>query len=108
MYSASDLIISRSGALTLSEINFFGKASILIPFPSSAGNHQYKNALVSKNANAAIIVKQNKLNNGELEKTIENLIKWPNKLRDMEIASKAISTSNSMDIILKEIQSLLC
>ena len=61
IYCASDLIISRSGALTLSEINYFGKASILIPFPFSTGNHQYKNAQYSEKVNAGIIINQDNL-----------------------------------------------
>ena len=43
-YAISDLIISRAGALTLSEITACGKPSILVPFPHSAGDHQTKNA----------------------------------------------------------------
>lgn len=108
VYSASDLIISRSGALTLSEINFFGKASILIPFPASAGNHQYKNAIYSKNVNAAILIKQKKLKNGDLESTINDLIKSSDNIIAMEKAAKSISTPDSMNIILNEIKTLLC
>mgnify|MGYP001290929980 CR=1 FL=1 len=108
VYSACDLVVSRSGALTLSEINFFGKASILIPFPSAAGNHQHKNALVSKHNNASILIKQNNLIKGELEKNIEKLINSPEDLYVMENGARSLSTPNSIDIILKEIQSLLC
>ena len=108
IYSAADLIISRSGALTLTEINYFGKASILIPFPTAAGNHQYKNALFSQNAKAAIIIEQNQLIKGKLEHTINYLLSNPNRLLKMETASKAISKSDSMEIIINEIKSLLC
>ena len=43
-YSAADIIISRSGAIALSEMTFLGKAMVLIPLPHSAGNHQFINA----------------------------------------------------------------
>lgn len=58
-YSAADFIISRSGAVTISELCIVGKPIILIPFPFSAENHQNKNAdyLVSKNAAIKVLDK---------------------------------------------------
>ena len=52
-YAISDLIICRSGALTISEITVCGKPSILIPFAHAAGDHQTKNAQVLVDSNAA-------------------------------------------------------
>ena len=43
VYSACDLVISRAGAITISELSFMGKAMILIPYPYAAENHQYLN-----------------------------------------------------------------
>ena len=45
LLSAADLVISRSGALTLAELEAMGRASILVPSPNVAENHQYFNAL---------------------------------------------------------------
>ena len=108
VYSASDLVISRSGALTLTEINYFGKASILIPFPFSAGNHQYKNAIFSKKSKASIIIEQKDLSNGSLEKTILKLKKSNDEIKKMGLAAKSISTPNSIDNIIKEINLSVC
>ena len=55
-YALSDLVISRAGALTLSEITVCGKPSILIPFPGAAGDHQMKNAEVLAKATAAHLI----------------------------------------------------
>ena len=108
VYSASDLVISRSGALTLSEINYFGKASILIPFPFAAGNHQYKNAIFSKKSEASIIIEQKNLCNGSLENEILKLKKSKSQIKKMSLSAKSISTPNSIDIIIKEINLSLC
>lgn len=56
---SSDLIISRSGALTVSETCYFGKPSIQIPLPTAIYNHQLKNAEYLMKADAAVIVEQN-------------------------------------------------
>lgn len=55
-YAASDLVVCRSGAMTLSELALLGKPSILVPFPAAAEDHQTKNARVYADARAAILV----------------------------------------------------
>ena len=58
LLAAADLVISRSGALTLAELEAMGRASILIPSPNVAENHQYYNALELQNAGAAIVIEE--------------------------------------------------
>jgi UDP-N-acetylglucosamine--N-acetylmuramyl-(pentapeptide) pyrophosphoryl-undecaprenol N-acetylglucosamine transferase len=60
-YAAADLIVSRSGALTVSEIAVVGRASILIPSPNVTGNHQYYNAKTLSDHGAAIIMEEREL-----------------------------------------------
>ena len=60
-YSIADLIICRSGALTISEITICGKPSILIPLPSSAANHQLKNARVLEKNGASYLIGEKRL-----------------------------------------------
>jgi len=62
IYFTSDIIIARSGALTLSELAIVSKPSILIPSPNVAENHQYKNAQSLVNKNAALLVKDKEAN----------------------------------------------
>lgn len=57
----SDLVVSRSGANTLAEISQLAKASILIPFPSAASNHQASNADVYKKSLAAVVISEKEL-----------------------------------------------
>ena len=56
-YAISDLIVCRSGALTLAEITVCGKPSILIPYPYAAGDHQTKNAMALSDQDAAFVIK---------------------------------------------------
>ncbi len=60
--AAADLVISRSGAMSVSEIQALGKASILIPSPNVAENHQFHNAMALVNNGAAKIVEEKDLN----------------------------------------------
>lgn len=54
--NAADVVICRSGAMTLSELATVGVASVLVPSPNVTGNHQYKNALEFSIANAAFLI----------------------------------------------------
>lgn len=59
--AAADLVICRAGAITLSELQAQGKASILIPSPNVAENHQYHNAMAMVNRDAAMIIEEKDL-----------------------------------------------
>ena len=63
--AAADLVICRAGAITLSELQAQGKASILIPSPNVAENHQYHNAMALVRRNAAVLIEEKDLT-GEL------------------------------------------
>ena len=60
--TAADLIISRAGAITISELEVVGKASILVPYPYAAENHQYHNAKVLEDHGAAILIEEKDYN----------------------------------------------
>jgi len=62
-YQWADIVIARSGALTVSELIEAGIASILIPFPYAVDNHQYHNAKILDDKKSAIIIKENEINN---------------------------------------------
>lgn len=61
VYAAADFIISRAGAVSISELSCVGKPLILIPSPNVTANHQLKNAKALSEANAAIMIKENEL-----------------------------------------------
>jgi UDP-N-acetylglucosamine--N-acetylmuramyl-(pentapeptide) pyrophosphoryl-undecaprenol N-acetylglucosamine transferase len=60
-YSMADLVVSRAGALSVSEICLAGKASILVPLPNAAEDHQTENALSLVRQNAAVLVKDSEV-----------------------------------------------
>ncbi len=106
-YAISDLIICRSGALTLAEITVCGKPSILIPFPFAAGDHQTKNAQALVNANAARILFEKSLNSRDFHHTIMSLIHNEQELKKMSQASKILgrpdATKKIVDHVFKSI-----
>ena len=61
LYAAADLIVSRAGALTVTEIAHSGRASILIPSPNVTNNHQYYNAKTLADAGAAVLLTEDEL-----------------------------------------------
>ena len=71
--AAADLVISRAGASTLSELEAVGRASVLIPYPTAAENHQYHNAMVLGKAGAAIVIEQKDLTPDRLKACITEL-----------------------------------
>jgi UDP-N-acetylglucosamine--N-acetylmuramyl-(pentapeptide) pyrophosphoryl-undecaprenol N-acetylglucosamine transferase len=81
-YSAADIVICRAGITSIMEIAYLKMASILIPLPSSAENHQELNALSMEKRNAAIVVLQRDLEN-RLSNEIISLIKDEKKLNEL-------------------------
>lgn len=87
-YAASDLIICRAGATSLSEITAAGRASILIPFPWAANDHQTLNAQAMVEAGAALMIRESDLSAEKLFALMESLLTDDQKLKDMEARSK--------------------
>jgi UDP-N-acetylglucosamine--N-acetylmuramyl-(pentapeptide) pyrophosphoryl-undecaprenol N-acetylglucosamine transferase len=83
-YCEASLLICRSGSSTLAEIAAIGRASVLIPLPTAADNHQEHNARVFCNDGAAVLFNQVKGTGEELAKMIRNVIEQPHDLETME------------------------
>ena len=86
-YRAADLVICRAGALTLAELAELGKASILIPFPHAAHDHQVFNARAFAEKGAAIMEIESELTATLLSDRIEGLINHPENLEAMAMAA---------------------
>ena len=100
VYSAADIVISRAGALAISEMAIMGKTMILVPFPHAAGDHQLKNAQSFADKGAAKIVLQSNLEPGDLEKTIWQLFDNPEKLATIESKASSLSTPDALENII--------
>lgn len=97
--SAADLVIGRAGASSLSEIEAMGKASILIPSPYVAENHQYHNAMALVNRNAGFIIEEKNLTPQSLSDKINELLADKNMLLSVEQNAKAMAVTDSRERI---------
>lgn len=89
-FARSDLIICRAGATTCAELAAAGKASIMIPLPTAADDHQRKNAEALQDAGAAKMILQKDLSGERLASEIKNLILAPETITRMEQAAKKL------------------
>ena len=104
---AADLIISRAGAMTVTELTAIGRPAILVPYPNATENHQYYNALTLSNAHAAILIEDKDLTRARLVDEVSKLFADRQRLELMEENAKKSARNNAADVILKEIIELL-
>ncbi|MDF2546892.1 MAG: undecaprenyldiphospho-muramoylpentapeptide beta-N-acetylglucosaminyltransferase [Anaerosolibacter sp.] len=107
LMGASDLIISRSGAITLAEITAMGLPSILIPSPHVTNNHQEYNARVLEKNGAAVLLLEKDLNDKNIVDLLHLFIRDPQRLTKMSGRSKALSKANATDLIYADILKLI-
>ena len=103
----TDLIVTRAGASTLSEIIALNLPSILIPSPYVPNNHQYKNALDIVNNDAGLLIEEKDLKNDILVKTIDNLIDDSKKMNDFKKNLNKLKVDGSATIIYNNIKKLI-
>lgn len=105
--AAADLVISRSGAITLAELEASGTASVLIPSPNVAENHQYHNAMVLQNHDAARVIEEKDLTPELLRNTVAGLCSDPGTLKTLGENARKLAILDANDRIYKEAMSLL-
>lgn len=105
--AAADLVICRSGASTLAELEAAGKASILIPSPIVAGNHQYHNAMVLGKAGAAEVIEQKDVTSERIIAEIEKLYNDPDKVEVMSQSAAELHLNDTNQRILAVVEKLL-
>ena len=105
--AAADLVICRAGAITLSEIQAMGKASILIPSPNVAENHQYHNAMALVNAGAAEIIEESELTGELLTKKADAMLQSPEMLEKFSENARRIAITNANERIYSVIKKVL-
>jgi len=105
-YAAADLIVSRAGALAVSEICLIQKPSILVPLPSAAEDHQTKNAEVLSNLNAASLLADSEVKVA-LGSQVELLIDDADKLSQFSKNIQSLGYPDAADIIANEALSLV-
>lgn len=102
-----DLVVSRSGAMTITEISIVGKPSIFIPFPYATENHQEYNAKVLEKVGAAKIILDSNLDYNILNSTINEIINDKEKMRRMGENAHTVEIKNVEDKIYVELCKIL-
>lgn len=104
-YSIADLVISRAGASSISELSLLSKASILVPSPNVAEDHQTKNALALKNRNAAELIPDKEARDRLVQEAIR-IVNNENILSEYRRNIKYFSRPDASEDIVAEIFSL--
>ncbi len=105
--AAADLVISRCGAMTLSELPAAGKPSILIPSPNVAENHQYHNAMALVRKGAAVCIEEKDLTPDSLWQAIKQITDSPDEMRRMGDNARRAAILDASDRIYAVIKDTL-
>ena len=103
---ACDIVISRAGASSISEIAILGKPSILIPSPNVAENHQFHNAMTLAENDGAILIEEKNLDGEILAKNIQDLKNNRKKLDTISQNALKNAKSNALSEICRIIMNL--
>lgn len=107
LLNISDLVVCRSGAMTITEISIVGKPAIFIPLPSRSANRQEDNARVLQRIGAAYVILNKDLNGKVLSEQIEDIIFDDDELREMGRFANTIEIKNVEEKIYEEIKKII-
>jgi UDP-N-acetylglucosamine--N-acetylmuramyl-(pentapeptide) pyrophosphoryl-undecaprenol N-acetylglucosamine transferase len=103
--AASDLVVSRAGAMTIGELAAIGRAAILVPFAAATNNHQELNARVVEKAGGAVVLTEFELSPERLAGVISEILADPQRAERMGAAAKQLAvpdaTKSIVDLIAK-------
>ena len=105
--NVSDIIVARSGAMTITEISNLGKPSILIPLPNVSNDHQLYNAKVLEKIGGAKIILNDELTGENLDAQIKEIITNPQLIKNMGESANKIATYNVEEKIFEQIKNLV-
>ena len=103
---ASDIAISRSGSLSISEIEAAGIAPILIPYPHAAADHQRKNAKFLLEQNAALYIEDRDVSENTLAEKLFSLINNPEILSQIQKNTLSLAKYNAAEMIVTQLKSI--
>ena len=105
-FAKADLVICRAGATTCAELAAAGKASIMIPLPTAADDHQRKNAEALEKSGAARMILQRDLNGERLANEIFEFISSPEKIGEMETSARKLARKDAAEVTVNLIEEL--
>jgi UDP-N-acetylglucosamine--N-acetylmuramyl-(pentapeptide) pyrophosphoryl-undecaprenol N-acetylglucosamine transferase len=88
VYRAADLVVCRAGAMTVAELCAWGKASVLVPLPSAAADHQTYNARALADAGAAVLLPERDLTSDSLAVIVTELLGDPERLASLSTGAR--------------------
>ncbi|MBT8048812.1 MAG: undecaprenyldiphospho-muramoylpentapeptide beta-N-acetylglucosaminyltransferase [Xanthomonadales bacterium] len=100
-YAWADIVVCRSGALTVSELAAAGVAAVLVPFPFAVDDHQTRNAEFLVEAGAALLLPENRLDAATLAHTLEPLVSERGKLVVMAECARSVAVPDSADRVAR-------
>ncbi|MBO6087681.1 undecaprenyldiphospho-muramoylpentapeptide beta-N-acetylglucosaminyltransferase [bacterium] len=103
---ASDIAVSRSGSLSISEICASKIAPIFVPYPHAAADHQRKNAKFMVEKGAGLYIDDNDINSKILYETIETLIKDENKLKEIQTNAFSLAHLDGTEKIVEQLKNI--
>ncbi len=103
----ADLVVARSGAMTVAEVTTCGKPAVLIPLPTAIYDHQMKNARVLEQAGGAVILPQADLSGTRLAQAISGILGDPARLQAMGAASMTLKRTDAAEAIVRECYALI-
>ena len=106
VYAAADVVISRAGASSVSELCIVGKPVVFIPSPNVAEDHQTKNAQSVADKNGAILIRESELDT-TFESTLSDLIANESKQQELSQNIKKLALPNATKAIVEEILKLI-
>jgi UDP-N-acetylglucosamine--N-acetylmuramyl-(pentapeptide) pyrophosphoryl-undecaprenol N-acetylglucosamine transferase len=102
LLSTCDLIISRAGSTTLTEISCLGLPSIIIPSPYVKDNHQYVNGKEMEKKGASLVFEQENFSYEDFKNELKSLLDNPEKLNKMSIGARALFKKDARNTIIRE------
>jgi UDP-N-acetylglucosamine--N-acetylmuramyl-(pentapeptide) pyrophosphoryl-undecaprenol N-acetylglucosamine transferase len=106
-FAASDLVVCRAGATTTAELIAAGKASLMIPFPFAADDHQRRNAEALEKAGASVMVLQQVATGERLAREIGALIEKPERVTRMEESARKLARGDAASAAVDLIEKLV-
>lgn len=103
----TDLVICRAGATTTAELIAAGKASVMIPFPLAADDHQRKNAEALQAAGASRMILQKDLSGEGLAHEITKIVRGPKQLEEMETAVRRLARGDAAMAVVELIEGMV-
>jgi len=97
VYQWADLVVCRSGAMTVSELMAAGLPAVLVPFPHAIDDHQTQNARYLVDAGAAVLMPQSELTAQHLARTLKRLMENPARLKQMSRQASLLAKANAAD-----------